>query len=275
MSNLNDQHMKNKITTERDFLLGKLWDAKVIISILLLAVLVKVGYRDNAAAPTPVVSTYEVSKNTDDITGQTVTVISKPIKKVGLSSFTVSDERFFSGEPIVVVNASGVPFDLPTDSNIRVQVTGDVRNLDIPNIERNYKLNLQNEDYKDYINKPAIIAKSIMLAPTAGQITKDPSKYYGKRLAVSSEVDNIQSPVLFTLDENSVLGGEDLLVLLIATPKSAIKQGQTLGVVGVVRPFVVADIQRDYGITWDERVRRQLETDYRNKPVLVADTIYP
>ncbi|NJR73376.1 MAG: hypothetical protein HC773_06120 [Scytonema sp. CRU_2_7] len=45
--------------------------------------------------------------------------------------------------------------------------------------------------------------------------------------------------------------------------------------VGVVRPFVVADIEREYGITWDERVRRQLEADYRNKPVFVADTIYP
>lgn len=275
MSNLDEQQMKNKISTERDYLLNKLWDAKVIISILLLAVMVRFGYTDNGAAPTPIVSTYEVSKNTDNVIGQTVTVISKPIKKVGLSSFTVSDERFFGGEPIVVVNASGVPFDLPTDSNIEVQVTGDVRNLDIPNIERDYKLSLQNEYYKDHINKPAIIAKSMMLAPTAGQITKDPNKYYGTKLAVRSEVDNIQSPVLFTLDENSMLGGEDLLVLFIGTPKSPIKQGQTIEVVGVVRPFAVADIQRDYGITWDERVRGQLEADYRNKPVLVADTIYP
>lgn len=108
MSNLDEQQMKDKITTERDYLLQKLWDAKVIISILLLAVMVKLGYRDNVGAPTAVVSTYEVSRNTDDIIGKTVTIRSKAIKKVGLSSFTVSDERFFGGEPIVVVNASGV-----------------------------------------------------------------------------------------------------------------------------------------------------------------------
>ena len=69
--------------------------------------------------------------------------------------------------------------------------------------------------------------------------------------------------------------GEDLLVLLVATPKRAMKQGQTVGMAGVIRPFVVADIERDYGITWDERVRQQLEADYRNKPVFIADTIYP
>lgn len=95
------------------------------------------------------------------------------------------------------------------------------------------------------------------------------------RLAVRSQVNNIQSPVLFTLDDNYLVRGENLLVLLVATPKSAIKQSQTVGVMGVVRPFVVADIQKQYGITWDERVKRQLEADYTNKPILVADTMYP
>ncbi|MGH7998106.1 MAG: hypothetical protein ACREPR_01385 [Brasilonema sp.] len=273
---MNNQEMKNKINRETDYLLQKLWDAKVIVSIVLIALLVKVGYSsNNTAAPTPVIDTYEVSKNTKNFIGETVTVRSQPIQKVGLTSFTVSDQRLLSGEPIVVVNASSVPFDLPTDSQTRVQVTGDVRNLDIPNIERDYKLNLDNESYKDYINKPAIIAKSILLAPRAGQITKNPSKYYGTRLAVMGDVDNIQSPVLFTLDDSYSLGAEDLLVLFVATPKKAINKGQTVGMVGVVRPFVVADIERYYGITWNERVRRQLEVNYRNKPVFIADTVYP
>ncbi|MBW4631153.1 MAG: hypothetical protein KME30_04390 [Iphinoe sp. HA4291-MV1] len=273
---MNNQEIKNKINQERDYLLQKLWDAKVIISIVLIAVLVKVGYSNNSALPTPVVNTYDVSKNMENFIGETVTVISNPIQKVGLTSFTVSDERFFSGEPIVVVNASGVPFDLPTDSsNIRVQVTGDVRNLDIPKIERDYKLNLQDESYKDYINKPAIIAKSIILAPKSGQITKNFSNYYGKKVTIMGDVNNIQSPVLFTLDENYLSGAEDLLVLLVAPPTRIINKGQTVEMVGVVRPFVAVDIERDYGITWDEGVRRQLEADYRNKAVFVADTMYP
>ncbi|ARV59752.1 hypothetical protein BZZ01_14930 [Nostocales cyanobacterium HT-58-2] len=267
--------MNDKISRERDYLIQKLWDAKVIISLVLIAVLVKISYGNNTAAPTQVVDTYDVSQNTDDFMGETVTVRSKPIQKVSLTSFTVNDQKFFSGEPILVVNASGKPFDFPTDTSTTVQVTGDVRKLELPRIEQDYKLNLQDKYYKDYINKPAIIAKSIMLAATPAQITNNPSKYYGTKLSVRGEVDNIQSPVLFTLDEKSLLGKEDLLVLLIATPKRAIKQGQTIGMEGVVRPFIVADIERDYGITWDQRVRQQLEADYGNKAVFVADTLYP
>ncbi|NMG18023.1 hypothetical protein [Brasilonema bromeliae] len=272
---MNDQEMKGKISRERDYLLQRLWDARVIVSLVLIAVLVRVGYGDNRLAPTQVVNTYDVTTKTNNFIGETVTVRSQPIKKVGLASFTVTDQRLLGGEPVVVVNASGLAFDLPTDSDTRVQVTGDVRNLDIPNIERDYNLNLQDEFYKDYINKPAIIAKSILLAPRVGQITKNPRKYYGTKVAVMGNVDNIQSPVLFTLNESYSLGADNLLVLFVATPKRVINKGQTVGMVGVVRPFVVADIERDYGITWDERVRRQLEADYRNKPVFVADTIYP
>ncbi|NMG09894.1 hypothetical protein [Brasilonema sp. UFV-L1] len=272
---MNNQEMKNKVNRETNFLLQKLWDAKVLVSIILIALVARVGFSSDTPAPAPVVNTYEVSKNTKNFVGETVTVRSQPIQKVGLTSFTVSDQRLLSGEPIVVVNASGLPFDLPTDSQTRVQVTGDVRNLDISNIERDYKLNLEDESYKNYINKPAIIAKSILLAPRPGQITKNPSKYYGTRVAITGDVDNIQSPVLFTVDESYSLGAEDLLVLLVGTPKKVINKNQTVGMVGVVRPFVAADIERDYGITWDERVRRQLEADYRNKPVFVAETVYP
>ncbi|MBW4624004.1 MAG: hypothetical protein KME49_00410 [Brasilonema octagenarum HA4186-MV1] len=272
---MNDQQMKGKISRERDYLLQKLWDARVIVSLVLIAVLVRVGYGGNTLAPTQVVNTYDLSKKTDNFIGEPVTVRSQPMKKVGQSSFTVSDQKLLGGEPVVVINASGLAFDLPTDSDTKVQVTGDVRNLNIQNIERNYNLNLQDKIYEDYINKPAIIAKSILLAPRVGQITQNPRKYYGTKVAVMGSVDNIQSPVLFTLDESYSLGTEDLLVLFVATPKRVINKNQTVGMVGVVRPFVAADIERDYGITWDQRVRRQLEADYKNKPVFVADTIYP
>ncbi|MBW4595339.1 MAG: hypothetical protein KME46_21155 [Brasilonema angustatum HA4187-MV1] len=272
---MNDQEMKSKISRERDYLLQRLWDARVIVCLVLIAVLVRIGYGDNRLAPAQVVNTYDLSKKTDNFTGETVTVRSQPIKKVGLASFTVSDQRLLGGEPVVVVNASGLAFDLPTDNDTRVQVTGDVRNLNIQSIERDYNLNLQDKSYKNYINKPAIIAKSILLAPRVGQITQNPRKYYGTRVAVTGSVDNIQSPVLFTLDESYSLGAENLLVLFIATPKRVINKNQTVGMVGVVRPFVVADIEREYRMTWDQRVRQQLEADYKNKPVFVADTIYP
>lgn len=203
-------------------------------------------------------STSEIAENTDEYIGNSVTIKSRAIQKVGLSSFTVSDARFFRGEPIVVVNASGVPFELPLDQNVKVQATGQVRNLVIPKIERDFNLNIEEEYYKNYINKPAIIARYIVVAPQPGQITQRPKQYYGRRVTVTGKVDNIRSPVLLTLDENQWFGGQDLLVLLKAPPKIAINQGQTISVSGEVRPFVAAEIEQDYDLTWDLNVKKRV-----------------
>jgi hypothetical protein len=220
-------------------------------------------------------NTAKIAENTDEFIGQSVTIRSRAIGKIGLSSFTVRDKRFFNGEPIVVVNASGEPFDLPVDPNIEVQVKGQVRNLVIPQIEREFNLNIPEENYRDYINKPAIIARSLILAPQPGQITQLPEQYYERQVAVVGKVENIQSPVLLTLDKNQLFGRQDLLVLLKTPPKVAINQSQTVFVIGEVRSFVVAEIERDYNFTWDIYVKRNLEAEYGNRTVLVAETIYP
>ncbi len=217
----------------------------------------------------------EIANDTDEVIGKSVTVRSEAIQKIGLSSFTVKDVRFFNGKPIVVINASGVPFDLPLDQNIKVQVTGQVRNLVIPKIEQEFNLNIKKEDYKDYINKPAIIAQYLALAPQASQINQRPEQYYGRKVAVMGKVENIRSPVLLTLDKNQLFGGQDLLVLLTAPPKVAINQDQTVSVIGEVRPFVVTEIERDYDFTWNLNVKRELEAEYGNRIVLVAETVYP
>ncbi|MBR8833743.1 MAG: hypothetical protein DSM106950_06805 [Stigonema ocellatum SAG 48.90 = DSM 106950] len=278
MDKIDNNHIDSqKISIASDFM-QRLWDGRVIITLALLAIIFRFGYYNTSqmAIPSTMVTASEVTyKTKKEVIGKTVTIRSKPIQKVGLSSFMVSDQQFLGGEPTVVINASGVPFDLPTDQNIKVQVTGQVRNLVIPEIERDFKLQLLDESYRDYVNKPVIIAQSIALAPKLSEITNDPSKYYGKRLAVMGRVQNIQSPVLFTMDENQLIGTKELVVLLKATPKAAINQGQTVTMVGVVRPFVVADIEREYNITWNQRVREEMEAQYGNKPVLIADVIYP
>jgi len=118
------------------------------------------------------VNTSEITHNTSEFINRTVTVRRRAIQPVGLSSFTVKDKQLFDSEPIVVVNASGVPFTLPADRNIEVQVTGQVRKLQIAKIEREYNLNLQDQYYKKYINKPAIIADDIRIAPQQKRISQ-------------------------------------------------------------------------------------------------------
>lgn len=239
-----------------------------------------------APADSTNVTTEEVAENTEDYVGQTVTVRSEPIDKVGDSSFTVSDEQFFGSEPILVINASGVPFTLPEEGGVEVQVTGEVRNFVVSDIDQEYNLGLDPAAYQEYENQPAIIAQSIALTPEPGEITQNPEQYYGETLAVTGEVEDIRNEGAFTLDEDKLLGAEDLLVVY-ATPKAetgqpqpsadlpAISDGETVAVTGVLRPFVVSEFERDYDLTWDLDVQRQLEAEYSNRPVLVATGVYP
>ncbi|KOP27624.1 hypothetical protein AMR41_03810 [Hapalosiphon sp. MRB220] len=164
---------QSNINPGQDIFKG-LWQAKVLIIIVLLAVFVRLSYRNEQPSTNPtaqLVTTSEVVKYPDELIGKTVIVRSRPLQKVGLTSFTVSDRRFFGGDPILVINASGRPFDLPGDRDEVIQVTGEVHDLEIAEIEQQYKLSLQDEYYQDYVNKPVIIARDIKLAPDATAIT--------------------------------------------------------------------------------------------------------
>ncbi|MGJ5673177.1 MAG: hypothetical protein ACR9NN_06115 [Nostochopsis sp.] len=164
---------KNNINPNKDIFKG-LWEAKVVIAIALLAVFVRLSYTNEELSINPnaqLVTTSEVVNYPDQLIGKTVTVRSRALQKVGLTSFTVSDRRFFGGAPILVINASGRSFDLPGDRENVIQVTGEVHDLAISEIEQQYNLSLQDQYYQDYVNKPVIIARDIRLAPDANAIT--------------------------------------------------------------------------------------------------------
>ncbi|BAY65671.1 hypothetical protein NIES22_57780 [Calothrix brevissima NIES-22] len=254
------------------------WSSKAAIVLALSTALLGActnNLEREAAVPENNVTTEEVADNTNQLIGKTVTVRSTPIRKLGPSTFTVSDKQFFGTEPIIVVNASGRVFNLPTDPNTPIQVTGQVNKFVIADINRNYNLGLDPNLYKEYESQPAIIAQSIALAPKPGEITTNPNLYYGKNLAVTGEVENIRNASSFTLDEDKLFGGQDLLVIRAGTPQGTVNKGEKVAVTGVLRPFVVAELERDYNLNWDLTLQKQLEAEYSNKPVLVANEVYP
>ncbi|WP_052050600.1 hypothetical protein [Leptolyngbya sp. KIOST-1] len=232
-----------------------------------------------------VVEAEDVAENTEAYIGQTVTIRSEPIDQVDNYSFTVSDQRFFGNDPILVINASGEPLLLP-EGNAPVQVTGEVRNFVRADVEREFNFALDPNLYQDYENQPTIIAQSIALAPEPGEISDNPERYYGQTLAVTGEVDELQTESAFTLEEGRLLGGENLLVLYVSpregsdqpqarTPLPALQENEEVAVTGVLRPFIVAEFERDYDLGWDLQFRERIEAEYTNRPVLVATDIYP
>ncbi len=58
-------------------------------------------------------------------------------------------------------------------------------------------------------------------------------------------------------------------------PKTAIKDDEVVAVTGVLRPFVLAEFEREYELGWDLKLKEKLEAEYETKPVFVADSVYP
>ncbi|WP_206602815.1 hypothetical protein [Leptolyngbya ohadii] len=231
-----------------------------------------------AAAPGQTnVTTEEVAENTNRYIGQTVTIRSEPIEKIAPSTFTVEDQQFFSSEPILVVNATGQPFTFP-ENGVDIQATGEVRNFVLADVEREYGLDLSPDLYVEYENQPALIARSLAVAPEPGELTSDPQQYYGKPLAVTGEVEQVAGANAFKLDEDQLIGGQELLVIRPSSATAnqpALENGEKVAVTGVLRPFVVAELEREYDFNWDTGIQQQLEAEYSNRPVLVADAVYP
>lgn len=216
----------------------------------------------------------EIVEETASTVGEVVTIRAEVEETVDDSSFLLLDEDYFDGEAILVINASSEPFVIPDVGETQVQVTGEVQTFAMMTVADEYGLELSPELYEEYEAKPVIIAESIALAPDPGDITANPEAYYNKRIAVEGEVEEMKESGLFTIDEEELFSGEDLLVIPTAGTES-VQEEEIITMTGVLRPYVQAEFETDYDLEWDLDVTRQIEAEYETKPVFVADSIYP
>lgn len=108
----------------------------------------------------------------------------------------------------------------------------------------------------------------------ASDITANPEKHYNKKVAVTAEVDEVLGLQTFTIDEEAAAaaGGPDLLVISPALT-SPIPDGAKLTVTGTLKPFVEADIKRDYNWNWWADWKAEMTTQFKDRPVLLAESI--
>jgi hypothetical protein len=116
---------------------------------------------------------------------------------------------------------------------------------------------------------------SASLTPiTAGKLARDAKNYYGQTVSVKAEVEDVLGPNMFTLDEDSLLAGSDVLVLVPRGVAGNLAHDQKIIVTGKVRQFVEADLDRDFD--WFDNgklVDVKTKVDWKTRPVLVAETI--
>jgi len=103
-------------------------------------------------------------------------------------------------------------------------------------------------------------------------IKEGPARFYGKTVRVTGEIDKIYSDRAFDL-EGTGWAFDDNITVLTSSPVSTngvpLRAGDDIIVLGTVRPFVVADVERDVG--WD--IGSDVEIKLNKRPVLIATSI--
>ena len=188
-------------------------------------------------------------------------------------SFILEEDDLFEEDEVLVINTSQQV--LPEDAeDFRLQVTGELGTLVLADVERDYGLDLDPELYVEYETKPVIFANYMVAAPELDEVSENPENYYGREIALEGEVDEIRNDYAFTLKEEQLIGGEELLIIN-ATGEPIPQDDESIVVTGIVRPFIKAEFERDYDLTWDLDVETEIEAEYTEKPVMVVDSIYP
>jgi hypothetical protein len=216
----------------------------------------------------------DLTENLESYLGQTVTVREEIEEVVGESGFFLEDDELFGGEQVLVINASGEGIYLVEGDDTDVQVTGEVVELIVADLETEYGIDLDPELYAEYEQQPVIIAQSLALAPDPNDLSRNPEQYYNQRIAVNGEVEDLWSTEVMSIDGDTLFGEDDLLVI---SPNTTLDFAEDEEVVmtGVLRPLVTSEIDQEYELTWDLDLQEQIEAEYQERPVFVADEIYP
>ena len=97
--------------------------------------------------------------------------------------------------------------------------------------------------------------------PSAGDIAGNPTRYEGQHVTLKADVEKVLPNGMFQLDDN------DLLVL---SPSGQPSENQNVTVSGTVHTYSAPELKNRY--TWF-RSDEQADSEYKNKPVIVADSI--
>lgn len=240
--------------------------------LLVLATIFTVGqYQSLQAQETDSNVTIEDIAEEDNVAlGEEVTVRGEVTEVEPGRSFVLQEEGLFEGDEVLVINVSQQMLPEQQD-DLELQVTGEKGMLILADVEQEYGLDLNPELYVDYENKPVIFASSMVLSPEIEDVAENPDRYYSQEIAVKGEVKNINSDYAFILREDKLFSDDNLLIVN-TTGEPIPNQDEKVVVTGTVRPYVRAEFEKDYNLTWDLDIQEEIEAEYTNQPVLIVDS---
>jgi hypothetical protein len=109
---------------------------------------------------------------------------------------------------------------------------------------------------------------------SAGKLAKHGKDYYGKTVTVKAEVEDVLGAKMFTLDEDALLTGADVLVMVPRGVNTTLAHDQKVIVTGEVRPYVEKDLDKDFDFFEDGKIiKKNTKVDWKTRPVIVASSV--
>jgi hypothetical protein len=250
------------------------------------------------------ISAGKLAKDAKKFYNQTVTVKAEEEDVFDGHTFTLDEDALLAGGDVLVILSEKRPITLKKDDV--VMVTGIVRPYVVADLERDFDFFERGKIVStgtkvEYETRPVLIATSVKTAAgnelfagkyhaamtpgmttkpatmktiSAGKLAKDATKFYGQTVTVKSEVEDVLDAHSLTLDEDALLAGHDVLVLLPEGRATDLKKDDVVTVTGTVRQFVVADLERDFDFFKDGKIMKsEKKVDYETRPVLVATSV--
>jgi len=108
---------------------------------------------------------------------------------------------------------------------------------------------------------------------SASTLAKHASDYYGKTVTVKAKVDDVMGANMFSLDEDALFAGPDVLVIVPAGVSNVVHD-QKVVVTGEVRPYVEPDLDKDFSFFEDGKlIKKDTKIDWKTRPVIVARSV--
>lgn len=249
-----------KFICERNFTQA-LWNNGAIALLLLVALTACTTTNSDGSNTGTKISRIANQPNTNLI-GKTVTVSGEVEEVISPKAFIIEGDRLFNDPELLILNLSSSP--IVNDSNI--QVTGTVRQFSKTEIENQFDLKLTQELEVEFRGKPVLMATAVTLTPQPGEVAEEPAPFIGKNVTLSGKVAKVIAPNAFTLDDEELIGGKELLVI---GATGAIDEGKTVRVRSSIRKFVAAEIERDLDI----KLQPGLKAKYEGRTVAIARSI--
>lgn len=251
------------------------WQGLVVLGLSLSLISACDGFTQNNQAEQDNVTSDEVTQVEagDPVIGELVTIRSGVVETLDNNGFVMESNN---GESILILNPTGTPFVMPEEA-VPIQVTGRLDTLTLAESSQRYGLELDSALYNEYEQQPVIIAENFALAPRPQDLWNAPTDFYEETIAVEGNLEPLEtSENAFALFEEGWV--DDIGVLVIGVDQlvdiATLEDGENIVVTGQARQLDASLLQgAEFG--WDEAQIQEFVSRYENRPVIVAEQVYP